>query len=145
MLNMIISILGDSFDELFANYYDNKEMTQVILEIEQIFSIFVKEDTRKYLHICDNYYESNEELWQGKVIDIRTSISELENRIYKKIEDNQDKVNESNEKINQSIEKINEKLNEKTSEIENKVALIDSKLDVLINLLNRNKKSKDYH
>ena len=79
MLNMIISILGDSFDEfqLFANYYDNKEMTQVILEIEQIFSIFVKEDTRKYLHICDNYYESNEELWQGKVIDIRTSISIL--------------------------------------------------------------------
>ena len=138
MLNMIISILGDSFDEfqLFANYYDNKEMNQVILEIEQIFSIFAKQDLRKYLHICGNYYESNEESWQGKVIDLRTSINELENRLYKKIEDNQSKINQSIDKLNET----NQKLNEKTNEIENKVALIDSKIDILINLLNSNKK-----
>ena len=135
MLNMIISILGDSFDEfqLFAFYYDHKEMTQVILEIEQIFSIVVNKDLRKYLHICVNYYESNEESWQGKVIDLRTSINELENRLYKKIEDNQ-------AKINQSIEKNNEKLNERTNEIEHKVSLMDSKIDILINLLNSIKK-----
>ena len=56
-----------------------------ILEIEQIFSIVVKQDLRKYLHICVNYYESNEEYWQGKVIDLRTSINKLENRLYNKL------------------------------------------------------------
>ena len=132
MLNMIISILGDSFDEfqLFANYYDNKEMAQVILEIEQIFSILIEEDLRKYLHICVNFYESNEDSWQGKVIDLRISINELENRLYKKI----------NQSINKNNEKLSEKLNEKTNEIEKKVALMDSKIDILINLLNNIKK-----
>ena len=131
MLNMIISILGDSFDEfqLFADYYDNKEMNQVILEIEQIFSIFVKDNLRKYLHICGNYYESNEESWQGIVIDLRNQVNELENRLYKKIEENQTKIYESIDK-----------LNEKSDNIENKVALMDSKINILINLLNSNKK-----
>ena len=134
MLNMIISILGDSFDEfqLFANYYDNKEMAQVILEIEQIFSILIEEDFRKQLHICVNFYESNEDSWQGRVRDLRTSINELENRLYKKI----------NQSINKNNEKLSEKLNEKTNEIEKKVALMDSKIDILINLLNNIKKQK---
>ena len=77
MLSMIISILGDSFDEfqLYAIYYDNKEMTQVILEIEEIAaSLLNPKDLKMYLHTCTNYYKPDENTWQGKVIDVRAVV-----------------------------------------------------------------------
>jgi hypothetical protein len=50
MLNLIISILGDSFDEfqVLKVYYDKKEMCEVILEIEQIVSLFGSKNERMF-------------------------------------------------------------------------------------------------
>ncbi|OMJ76691.1 hypothetical protein SteCoe_23888 [Stentor coeruleus] len=76
MLNMIISILGDVFDEfqLDAEILNYNEMAGVIMEIEQILSIRSKDEEFKYLHICMHAYEKNELEWKGKVIDVREFI-----------------------------------------------------------------------
>lgn len=76
MLNMIIALLGDSFDEfqILAKYYDNREMIKVILEVEQIFSLFYMRKEKKFLHICENFYSEEEDMWQGKVVDMRLLI-----------------------------------------------------------------------
>lgn len=89
MLNMLISILGDSFDEfqLFCIFYDNNEMTQVVLEIEQIYSLIRPNDDRKHMHICENYYKTDEDVWEGKVVDIRKNIGVRVLKIEKKLED----------------------------------------------------------
>ena len=89
MLNMLISILGDSFDEfqLFCIFYDNNEMTQVVLEIEHIYSLIKPADVRMYMHICENYYKTGEDVWEGKVVDIRKNIVSRVIKIEKKLED----------------------------------------------------------
>jgi hypothetical protein len=93
---MIISILGDSFDEFqtFAVYYDHKEMTQVILEIEQIALVFDKQDLKMNLHIVMNFYQSEADVWQGKVVDTRTAVDQLKIQMDKKIEEAQQDIGE---------------------------------------------------
>ncbi|OMJ80949.1 hypothetical protein SteCoe_18714 [Stentor coeruleus] len=60
MLNMIISILGDVFDEfqLNAEIYNYTEMAQVISEIDQILSYLGSTENYKYLHVCIHAYEA---------------------------------------------------------------------------------------
>jgi phage-related protein len=158
---MIISILGDSFDEfqLYAIYYDNKEMTQVILEIEEIAASLLKpKDLKMYLHICTNYYISDENTWQGKVVDLRAVVQDVENKINKNIEK---KISEVENKIGgvenaienkiagvenaienkiagveNKIDGVESRFNEKINAVESKVAVVDSKIDILIDLLN---------
>lgn len=53
MLNMIISILADSFDEFQLNseIHDYYEKIQVIKEVEQIKSIFRPTNLKQYMHM----------------------------------------------------------------------------------------------
>ena len=76
MLNMIIALLGDSFDQFqtLAKYYDNREMIKVILEIEEVLSVFHQSTEQRFMHICENFYNESEDLWQGKVVDMRMLI-----------------------------------------------------------------------
>jgi hypothetical protein len=94
MLNMLISILGDSFDEfqLFCIFYDNKEMTQVVLEIEYILSLTTPLDTRMHLHICENYYKTTDDIWEGKVIDLRKIIDSRVSVLERKLESIESKL-----------------------------------------------------
>ncbi|OMJ81008.1 hypothetical protein SteCoe_18621 [Stentor coeruleus] len=92
MLNMIISILGDSFDEfqLKAVIYNFTEMTEVILDIENIKNVFNPIGSSKYLHACTYAYENTENQWTGKVMNMRAhfdiAIRELENKFVSKVE-----------------------------------------------------------
>ena len=131
MLNMIISILGDSFDEFqtFAIYYDNKEMTQVILEIEQITSLFVSQDLKKYLHIVTNYYQSETDLWQGKVVDTRSAVDELKAKIDKKID---------KDIIGKLI-----LMDRKLETVESKIDLFEGKVEEKIDEMLKNRSSAD--
>ena len=41
-------------------------MTEAILELELMASLIKKNNERKYLHICENFYSQEDEEWQGK-------------------------------------------------------------------------------
>lgn len=73
MLNMIISLLGDAFDEfqLMAEVHNYREMLEVVFEIEQLMSIVHKDEDLKHFHVCTHAYEASGSQWKGKVLDIR--------------------------------------------------------------------------
>jgi hypothetical protein len=138
MLNMIISILGDSFDEfqVLANYYDNREMTEVILEIEQIVSLFKPNEGKKYLHICENYYQEEEKIWEGKVIDMRTyvknsiiAINESQRVTDKKIETEvKGNMLGLERRINAKIGLIDRGINGNLAELEGNLSDVEKKI-----------------
>jgi WD40 repeat protein len=131
MLNMIISILGDSFDEfqLSAAYYDTREMTELILEIEQIYSLFSKKDEQMYLHACQNCYQGEPNLWQGKVVDVRKLVKESADKIndstQAKIKSLEDSIKTANNHIKTDLSKTEANirgLKSLTKEIQESVA-----------------------
>ncbi|OMJ78657.1 hypothetical protein SteCoe_21499 [Stentor coeruleus] len=145
MLNMIISILGDCFDQfqLMAEVYDYREMTQVILEIEHIKSIFKPQDIFKYLHVCLHSHTTSGESWLGKVLDMRTIMEMNSKKIQKKIKKMTKnvsfKVQKAEEKVcfkfkdgNHSTE---ENLKERIERVENKLSGLDEKVDKMMKLL----------
>ena len=109
MLNMIISILGDSFDEfqLNAMYYDFKERTNVIFEIEQILGIFGVNERFNYLHICVNSDEAEENTWRGKVLDLRLSIKETGKKVIQKVKVLEEKFSNNDEIMTRIEGKVN--------------------------------------
>ncbi|OMJ76223.1 hypothetical protein SteCoe_24442 [Stentor coeruleus] len=128
MLNMIISILGDVFDEfqLDAEIYNFSEMAEVILEIEQIMSMRNRDDKFEFLHVLAHAYESGISGWKGKMMDIRDFMREkfLNNDIKPLFEANQiavqtldNKIKSIDEIIRTGFKKVDEKI-EKVDKIE---------------------------
>ncbi|OMJ65122.1 hypothetical protein SteCoe_39187 [Stentor coeruleus] len=103
MLNMIISILGDVFDEfqLNAEIYNYTEMAQVILETEQIRSFFGSVENYKYLHVCIHAYEAAETEWKGRVMDLRDYLKDDYFKKYLKpsFNENQKQISEETKTI----------------------------------------------
>lgn len=120
MLNMIISILENSFDEFQfkETIYNFQEMAQVMLEIELIKIIFTKtQDEEQYLHICTKANTNENSNWSGKVLDIRECIQLGSAKMKKKVS-----------LINQSLQNINQEIDENTQATEKKLRKIDLRL-----------------
>lgn len=77
-INLLISVLGDAYDEFLtlSNDYKYREVTKIILEISHLNFVIKKDDDEKYLHLCVNAHEDKEKKWRGKVIDVREKIEE---------------------------------------------------------------------
>ncbi|OMJ85875.1 hypothetical protein SteCoe_12717 [Stentor coeruleus] len=100
MLNMIISILGDCFDEFQykADIYNYKEMISVIYEFKCIRRCFgSRESNEEYYHVCIDAFKNSKSCWRGKVLNLRDFVSDFKAK-------NKRKQNELMEKIDK-IEK----------------------------------------
>ncbi|OMJ84795.1 hypothetical protein SteCoe_14051 [Stentor coeruleus] len=120
MLNLIISILENSFDEFQfkETIYNFQEMAQVVLEIELIKIIFMKtQGEEQYLHICTKANTNENSSWSGKVLDIRECIQQGSAKMKKKVS-----------LINQSLQIINQEIDENTQATEKKLRKIDLRL-----------------
>ena len=147
MMNMIISLLGDSFDEfqLLSVYYDNKEMTEIILEIEQIASLYSPIEMWRYLHICENYYLEEDQNWKGKIVDARVqfknSIGEIEKNVNGCVEKLTLEINALENQINIGIGSSGKIIEEN---LKTEIAVIGNSLnkmkgDVMLSQANTNK------
>lgn len=106
MLNMLISILGDSFDEFQSKavVYNYTEMTQVIIEVEQIKSCFSPLDSHSYLHVALPAYRTIDDTWTGRVQDFRRHL----NQVSKTIELSNESLQKKFQEISSSIQKSND-------------------------------------
>lgn len=148
MLNMIISLLGDSFDEfqLNAMYYDFKERTYVVYEIEHIMGHFKLDETVGYLHICVNSDEADENSWQGRVMDLRISIQESNKKLigrFKKTEgkmhENEEKLNRIENKMNTLIDQVqqsNDRFDSRITKLEESIQSMNKGIQSILNSLN---------
>ena len=107
MLNMLISILGDSFDEFQSKavVYNYTEMTQVIIEVEQIKYCFSPSDSHSYLHIALPAYRNIDDTWTGRVQDFRRHLSQVSKAIESSNESLQIKFQEISSSIQTSSDK----------------------------------------
>lgn len=133
MLNMIISILGDSFDEFQLNalYYDFKERTFVVYEIEQIMGLFRPVEEVGYLHICVNSNEADENLWRGKLIDLRLNIRETGKKLSAKFKKVENKLAENEDKLTRIEAKTNllsDQIRENNSSVDKRIKTIEESI-----------------
>ncbi|OMJ72763.1 hypothetical protein SteCoe_28711 [Stentor coeruleus] len=135
MLNMVISLLGDSFDEfqLNAEIYNYKEMLEVIFEIEQVMSLSATNDQFSYFHVCMHSYEQTGSGWKGKVMDTRTYIKEklFEEDLKPLIENNILSVNRQILGVESSVRNIDSTIRANTKNTENTISTIKTKIVIL--------------
>jgi WD40 repeat protein len=86
MLNLLISILGDSYDKVQLTLVesDYSQKLEVILEIEKMLFFNRNKGTRTYLHKCDVYRNEFSEMeWEGRIRLIQDSMQQVSNLILK--------------------------------------------------------------
>ncbi|OMJ82042.1 hypothetical protein SteCoe_17369 [Stentor coeruleus] len=145
MLNMIISILGDVFDEfqLDAEVFNYTEMAEVILENEQILSFWSSKEEFRYLHVCMHAYEKSGTEWKGKIIDVRDFLRDkfLNNHLKPLFNDSTEQIKAVNERMANNDNKIDEKIqniNDKIASVDEKVTAIEEKVTDRIKVADEN-------
>lgn len=144
MINLLISIMGDTHDKVQENkeVAEYKELTSLIFEVE-VASIFRRNNSvYERFHICQEIVTKGlATTWMGKVREIKTMINSLKF--------NQIKTNE----INTQILNENIKLKEQLGRVEKMIVNIKEKLtvenfeanDFEVSCQKGHKLSKSYH
>ena len=129
ILNLLISILGDSFErfQLSASEIDLKEMTSVLYEIESIINCKRKSrnDTGKYLAACDGF-NNNQKIWKGKLQHVIDEMKGMQDMIVQKIEAVE---KENNEKFRSFEDKFNEAMMKNSKDLESLKDIIMQKFN----------------
>lgn len=129
MLNLLISILGDSFErfQLEVLELDNLEMLKIILEIELMMFWKRAQNVYQHLQLCEAYFTNVEDDWQGKVKAIEKSLEKYANET----KDSFKQISEDAKGSSHAISQSHEKLEGKISDIAKKVDTIDSRMQKL--------------
>ena len=79
MLNMIISILGDTYDnfQMEMSIIDFKEKADLSLEVQKIVSKVSEDPQPKYFKICCQPIDEDDETWEGKVLFIDKKLERI--------------------------------------------------------------------
>ncbi|CAG9318583.1 unnamed protein product [Blepharisma stoltei] len=100
MLNLLISILGKSFDDFQQSQesMDYKEMLDVIIEFESLMYWARKTGKRTYLQKCDYFKQRREKKedrlkYSEEIESLKTSLSEFQNNSEKAINEKFDLIN----------------------------------------------------
>ena len=128
MLNLIISIMGDTLDRVMENRVsDNRKvMIDLILEVEYLFFWNRNKHQQKYLQVfAKEVSEEETEEWGGKVAEIKEKITQLSKEIAEFKLSSQEVKQEMKKDINQIAEKINQDSKENFKALERVVEEMD--------------------
>jgi hypothetical protein len=84
MVNLLISIIGDTYDKLqaYKEVADRKEMAEVVLDIELLMVWNRKSNERKFIHIVEpDCRKKDVEQWQGRVRELQLKIDGIEEKM----------------------------------------------------------------
>lgn len=129
MLNLLISILGDSFDkfQIEAQEIDYKEKLKLIIELEGFYLILRRHKKKGYVQLCDiDSHEEGEEKWSGKIKEIENKIDHLSKNMLKRfniLDTRQDKVCKAFESIEKSIDRMREESNRRIEDLAIKIEI----------------------
>lgn len=148
MLNLLISILGDSFESFqkSAQALDFKEMLDVVIEFESLMFWKRKSGKRTYLQMCDLYQQSDRHMTEtGKFKSQNNKLDVFKIEIMENYDTKSLRLEEKiNEKINEKIQTLDKKfltLEKHMMESDNKMQAqeerLNKKLDSILELLNK--------
>jgi hypothetical protein len=113
MLNLLISIIGDTFDRVQSIMViaDMKELCEMITEIESLLYWRRGQGMKKYLQICNSRLseEQKEESWEGKIRVLDVKLIDILYEI-KKVSSNTEQIVKHQENQKVSIEEILKKI-----------------------------------
>ena len=157
MLNMLISILGDSYADfsLERNIIDYTEKLQICLEIQKVLFWKRFSTKEKFLHFLPSPFEEDEDQqdWQGKIMHMQKKQERKLDNIHEKISDVETKITTIEDPISKNIEEVSQKvtgiekslrkefdtklgaMNSKIQAIDSKLSSIESTLALIINRL----------
>lgn len=81
MVNLLISIIGDTYDKVqnYREIADRKEMTEIILEIENLVVWKRKQNVKRFIHFMSmDCLSDDKDNWQGKVREIQEKMVGIE-------------------------------------------------------------------
>ena len=132
MLNLLISILGDSYEQfqIEKTLIDYREKLEYTLEIQKLIIWKRCPDTSKFLHILTSLIENDEgNDWEGRILYMEQktdkSLTKLSKNIDKKLESTQQSLIES---VEQELQKLENKMIKIETRLENKIDRIENKL-----------------
>ena len=130
MLNLLISILGNSFEkfQITQVIIDYKERANLIIEFLSIKKLKSFESF-KYLHVCISANENEEnENWEGRIRFMDTKLD----KNFKKLEDEliQDKssIKDKISSFENKISLTEKKIETKVSSIDNKISSVEARI-----------------
>lgn len=108
LLNLLISILGNAFDNFqeekdIINY---KEMTKLCLKVQKTFNVAKRRSEKLYFHVVENILPS------GQKDEIQIRIEEMEENVFKRIQGLEDSFKSRFDKLLELVEEKNKKLKE---------------------------------
>jgi hypothetical protein len=127
MLNLLISILGDTFDafQLNASQMDFFEMAELVHEVESLMFWKRGEKSKRFLHLCEVITGREEDNWNGKVKQIIDMVKKLKGetnaQIFSIQKNNDLQFQEIKEKIDQGIMKLHKKIDLQYQNINQKI------------------------
>ncbi|OMJ67622.1 hypothetical protein SteCoe_35171 [Stentor coeruleus] len=134
MLNLLISILSDSFDkfQIEAQEIDYKEKLSLIIELESLYTIFRKTTRKGYVQLCDyDSQDENKEKWSEDIKEIDIKIDKLSENLEKRLNE----IDDRQEYGNKAYEKIEKKILDSDRKIDD-IAL---KLEIIMKSMNLSK------
>jgi hypothetical protein len=133
MLNLLISILGDSYDSFQGDkvFVDYSEKASVILEIQKMFFWVGKSTENKYFHVMCSSNAAEEEVTMDEKVDkIMTNLESSRNENLK-----QDTV--TREVLGDNIKLLENKFQDKISTVESKIGGLEGKFTEFSETLNK--------
>lgn len=125
ILNLLISILGDSFDS-FQNEaveIDCLEMAEIVLEIETLMFWRRKHNHKHFMYRCQVVEQVEKNNWEGKLNAISNMVEEIKDKFEEEFGEVRKQNTQAIEKLDKEflqIQKQNTEILQKLSEIQNK-------------------------
>ena len=151
MLNLLISILGDSYERFQTTQViiDYRERANLIIEILSMKNLKGFKSL-KYLHFCISANENEEnDNWEGRIRYMDTKLDKnFKNLADEMVQDKlsiKDKISSFENKVFLTEKKIETKVSfveTKVTSIETNMSLLDEKIDAKISLVEENLEAK---
>lgn len=114
MLNLLISIIGDTFERVQSTRVvaDMKELCEMVIEVERLLFWRRNNDQKHYIQICNSKEEDEqpEEAWEGLIIELDKKLTFVKDNIIKYQERNQDKLKDIQDYLNSTVPSIQKQL-----------------------------------
>ena len=123
MLNLLISILGDSYSNFQTDriLIDYSEKASVILEIQKMFFWVGNVTENKYFHVlCSSTAADEDETMDERITGIETSLDNLHEEL-------SNNGNSTREQFSDKFVLLDNKINDKIGQVENKIAGLETK------------------
>ena len=134
MLNLLISILGNSFEkfQMTQVIIDYKERTNLIIEILSMKKLQTFESF-KYLHVCISANENEEkENWEGRIRYMDTKMDKNFNKLADEIAQDKSSIKDQIASFENKITLKEKNIEAKVSSVENKISLIEENIKTKI-------------